>query len=741
MKIIHLISGGDTGGAKTHVLSLLCELNKTIHADLVCFMEGPFAQEARELGIPVTVFEGHFQSSVNKVKKMISEGKYDIIHCHGSRANLVGALIKNSVGLPVVSTVHSDYRLDYMGRPGAAATYGKMNAWALRKLDYRVCVSDQMRQTLIERGFEPNRLYSIYNGIDFSREVKKTDRKKYFEDIGCPFENDDIIAGIAARLDPVKDIGTLIRGFAKAHEKYPKLKLLIAGDGIDNERLHGLAKELNVSESVFFAGWVTDMDSFYGVLDINTLTSLSETFPYAITEGARVHLPTISSAVGGVPKLVKHGQTGMLFKPGDVDGLADALSKMADSEELRHKLGEAIFVKGSNEFSTEVTCRTQLDIYENVLKREHALKSGEKYGVVICGAYGHGNAGDEAILEAIVGEMRALDKYMPITVISRNPEETQKIRGVNSIHRLNYPAFTAAMSNAKLYINGGGSLIQDVTSRRSLEFYLYTIKTAKRVGCKIIMYGCGIGPVIYPEDIEKARAIINDNVDIITLREPNSLEELKRFGIDKPEIILSSDPAINLPASEDWEVDAFLRDENIEPNGKYIGIALRQWNGFDSKAQVIAESIDYVYDKYGLTPVFVSINRIDDVKAAEKVASYFENTPYYIIKSYANSSMVSGVMSRMTTVVSMRLHGLIFAAGQGTSIVGISYDPKVASFIDYIGQGPCMDIDNVTKEGLIKAIEDAIARNTDKQDRTNAVEKLQQIEKQNMQAAQKLLEM
>ena len=100
------------------------------------------------------------------------------------------------------------------------------------------------------------------------------------------------------------------------------------------------------------------------------------------------------------------------------------------------------------------------------------------------------------------------------------------------------------MRGAKLYVNGGGSLIQNVTSRRSLRYYLYTIRSAKHLGCKVIMYGCGIGPVTGDADIAKARKVINGNVDVITLREPDSLEELRRFGIDAPEIILASDPAM-----------------------------------------------------------------------------------------------------------------------------------------------------------------------------------------------------
>ena len=125
MKVIHLISGGDSGGAKTHVLSLLQNLNKTITAQLVCFRDGPFAEEARAMGIPTMICGGNNIPHLRReLTAYIKEGGYQLIHCHGSRANMIGALLRGPTGLPVISTVHSDYKLDYMGRPFARLTFG-----------------------------------------------------------------------------------------------------------------------------------------------------------------------------------------------------------------------------------------------------------------------------------------------------------------------------------------------------------------------------------------------------------------------------------------------------------------------------------------------------------------------------------------------------------------------------------------------------------------------------------------
>ncbi len=355
-------------------------------------------------------------------------------------------------------------------------------------------MSDPIRQRLIDRGFEPNRLFSIYNGLDFSHVVPKTDRAAYFAQFGYTVHEGDVIAGIAARLDPVKDIPTLIRAVALAKKACPQLRLAIAGDGKERKKLEALTKELGLADSVFFLGWVNDLDSFYGALDINTLSSLSEAFPYALPEGARAHLATVASNVGGVPAIIEHGVTGLLIEPGDVRMLAAYLARYALDENYRHEMGEALYRRGKADFSEEATGLRQLEIYNAVFRMERNRRDGVRDGVLICGAYGFGNAGDDAILQAIIGEMRRIDANMPVTVISRRPKDTRSAYGVNACNRFHYLAIRRVLRRSQLFISGGGSLMQDVTSRLSLWYYLSTIRLAHRCGCKVQMYGCGIGP-------------------------------------------------------------------------------------------------------------------------------------------------------------------------------------------------------------------------------------------------------
>ena len=742
MKVIHLISGGDSGGAKTHVHSLLQNLAHTIDVTMVCFMEGPFSREARELGIPTVVLPGHNLPRVYRaLKRMVVEGGYQIIHCHGARGNLMGALLRRGTGLPVITTVHSDYRLDYLGRPFSRLTYGTINTLVVRLLDYRIGVSDAMTDLLISRGFDPDRLFTIYNGLDFTPRTPAMDRQAYRKSVGLEADERSVVVGIAARLNPVKDIATLIRGFALAHETRPELRLLIAGDGEQMDMLKGLARELGVERQVCFAGWVSDTDSFYNAIDINTLTSLSETFPYSLTEGARAALPTVASRVGGVPYLIEHGVHGLLFEAGDAQALARHLVTLARDPELRRHMGQRLYQRARQDFSLESTLRRQLDIYETVLRRQTRKKTlnNRRDGALVCGAYGRGNAGDDAILEAIVTELRQVDPDLPVWVLSRNPKDTRLTYRVNSIYTFAFPRFLRRMGKTRLYINGGGSLMQDVTSHRSLWFYLFTISAAKKLGNRVMMYGCGIGPIRSQANRRRAARVLQKSVDAITLRDTHSADELKDMGVTAPEIILSADPTVILPPAPETVVDGILESRGIDPGGRYIGFSLRPWPGFEEKAALFGAAADYAYEKYGLTPVFLPIERRLDVAAAKLAAAHMK-APHYILDSTGSSSHTIGLFARMQAVVSMRLHALVFSASQGVPLVGVVYDQKISSFLSYIGQDLYTGLEDVTADKLCRYIDAACGRIGDQEFLSGGVDRLRRVEERNSETARRLLE-
>jgi len=738
MKVIHLISGGDTGGARTHVHLLLKHLNLTEEATLVCFTDGPFARDAAALGIPTVVLGGSLPGTLRKLCAMVREGQYQVIHCHGSRGNLMGALLKPFVKIPVISTVHSDPKLDYMGRPGAGLVYGGLNAFALRRMDYHIGVSDSMRELLMARGFRPHKIFTIYNGVEFSdTPAAPADRAAFYARVGLNAPAGSIVVGIGARLHPVKDYPTLLRGFAKARKTHPELRLLIAGDGQERSALEALTRELGIGEAVCFAGWLTDMREFYRCIDINALTSLSETFPYAITEAAREHLPTVSSRVGGIPAIILPGETGLLFEPGDDETLGDHLAALAGSAELRERLGEALYKKANEEFSAEATCRRQIEIYRRVIRTEEKLARGGRFGVLLCGAYGMHNAGDEAILEAVVSEMREIDPDMPITVMSRSASETARRCGVEAINTFNIPCLLRTLRRRELYINGGGSLLQDVTSSRSLWYYLFTLDAAKRRGCKVMMYGCGVGPVSGRLNRRLTAAVVNRSVDAVTLREADSMAQLRAFGITVPDVSVASDPALSLDPAGAEQVDGLMRRLGMDPAGQYLCLSLRRWAGIRDKLPLFAAAADYAYETCGLTPVLLSVNPRQDDRSTEALRSLI-HAPCITVQEPMDTAAMSGLIGRMRAVCAMRLHVLIFAAARAVPLAAVSYDPKVASFLECLGQNNYLDYEALSGPEQLFALVDG-ALQAEPEALRDATARLRAAERRNPETARRLL--
>lgn len=735
---MHVMGGGDVGGAKTHIMNMVTGLSVRNEVMLVSFRAGPFADEARERGIDVRVIERHnpFRAA-RAMRALVDEFQPDIIHCHGGRANLMGAMVRRTRRVPVLTTVHSDYKLDYLGNPFKQHTFGAANAVALRFLDFYQPVADRMARTLIERGFDPERIVKMYNGMDFHRPEGEFDRAQYLkENYGAEIEDGDVLCGIAARLTAVKDIATTVRAFAAALHDAPQLRLFIAGEGEDEDMLKKLCTQLGVSDRVTFCGWVSPVEPFFRAMDINLLSSVSETFPYSILEGICAGCATICSDVGGMPELIDTGENGYIFPIGDFKKLSEYMVRLANDAELRQTFAQALYEKASRDFSKDKMCERQEANYRHLLARFHRPKN-ERESIMICGAYGRGNAGDDAILEAIVQEMRALDPERTICVMSRRPQETRLTYRTGAVYTFNIFSILRRFRHAALYINGGGTLMQDVTSTRSIWYYCYTLRAAKKRGCKVMMYGCGIGPINRAGNRKMAAKTIQGSVDRITLRDENSRQELARMGVTRPDIRVSADPTIILDAAPYEVVSLAMEQSGIDPNGRYIGFGLRNWKGLDAALPAIAAAADYAYEKHGLTPVFVPIEFPSDLTPAERVGALL-HCPWYAVRTRQPIEVTIGILARMKTVVGIRLHSLMFSAGQGVPVVGMSYDIKVDSFLKYIGSSTCLQLREVKADELCSLIDKCLSGALDDEVRRNA-KLLRQREHENVRGAAVLL--
>lgn len=691
MKVLHLIGGGDVGGARVHVLSLVKELSKYIDVKIISFRPGMFADEARDMGINIEIVKtGNIFEDIKKVLDTVEQEGFDIIHSHGAKANMIALAAKNFTGRPVVTTVHSDYRLDYLESFVKQMSFGLINTIALRFMDYYIGVSNSFREMLIDRNFDPNRVFTVYNGISFDTRIREYSRSQFIEKYNLDIQSDDIVVGILARLYPVKGIGTFVKAAVEVVEKDPSIKFVIAGDGEDRRSLEKLVQDLGLTGNVFFTGWVKDVYEFMYNMDISVLTSISESFPYSILEGALLKKPTISSDVGGISDLIESGENGFLFTAGDHHRLAGYILELAGSKELRETLGERIYRKTKAQFSLEHMCSTQLEIYRQIM--DHHLKNSpdgktrgkKRYDIIISGYYGYRNIGDDAILSAMIHDLHTFRKDVKILVMSHNPRETKKTYHVDSINRINPFKVIMAMRKSRLFINGGGSLIQDIKSTRSLMYYLSTIWVAKKLGLKVMIYANGIGPINDPNNGLLTRYVLNQ-ADVITLRENLSLAALEKLKVDRPRITVTADPALTIEAADDRHIDHILLDEGIDLSSPFVGFSVRNWGNDRAYESVIARAADYMTEKYGIKALFIPMHYPGDLVASESILSKMKQKGYVLRKSYSGEYTL-GVIKRLEMLIGMRLHALIFAASNHIPIIGLEYEQKVESFLRYINQ-------------------------------------------------------
>ncbi|MGD7043319.1 glycosyltransferase [Jeotgalibacillus proteolyticus] len=350
MKILHVISGGETGGSKNHVLSLFG--GESDHPKkLLVFQKGKLYEEAVEMGIDVHLLEQRSRydlSLFKNLKTFIQTNEIDIIHSHGARANLFIRIIKNGLSAKWAVTVHSDPDLDFMHNKKMSRLFSALNKWSLAKTDRIFAVSDRFKTMLINYGIDDKKIVSIYNGISFDRKKVNGSRKS------MNLKEEDFVAAIVARLHPVKGHSTLFKAIASIKEKI-NLTVLIVGEGERKKILLEQAKQLGIEEKLKFLGFRKDIDQIFSISDVSLLTSKSESFPLVLLESAREETTVITTDVGGVRSLIPDESYGWVIPIEDESALANALVEayqLKQNSQLEAK-GKKLRAHAESNFSVE----------------------------------------------------------------------------------------------------------------------------------------------------------------------------------------------------------------------------------------------------------------------------------------------------------------------------------------------------------------------------------------------------
>ena len=318
--------------------------------------------------------------------------------------------------------------------------------------------------------------------------------------------------------------------------------------------------------------------------------------------------------------------------------------------------------------------------------------------IIISGYYGLGNSGDEALLKSIVDNLRALRPDVSITALSGDAEYTRKTYGINTVNRFNPFAVLRELMRGKLLVSGGGSLIQDATSTKSLIYYLAILSMAKLLGLKVMLYANGLGP-ISDKNVPRVTRVLN-RVDLITLRENISMNEIRRCKITKPRVEITADPAYLLRPCAEERAKELLKSFGAEDK-PLIAVSVREWKSSgESFEDEIARTADML-SRDGYFPLFFPMQLSRDLEISRRIAAKME-CPSAIADREISVSEMLGVIGQCRMAIGMRLQMLIFASSVNVPMLGIIYDPKIRGTMEYMNQHRYVEADKATADGLYK---------------------------------------
>jgi polysaccharide pyruvyl transferase CsaB len=322
--------------------------------------------------------------------------------------------------------------------------------------------------------------------------------------------------------------------------------------------------------------------------------------------------------------------------------------------------------------------------------------------IVVSGYYGSKNAGDEAMLAAMIEVLSDLDPKVNITVISANPQDTVERHGVQAISWIHMSAILSALRKADLLVSGGGSLLQNVTSGRSLYYYMGIIFLAQLVGTPVMLYAQGIGP-IYGSLARSIMSWLGNRVDFITVRDNGSLKELDSLSIRNAHIEVTADPVLAIHPVDKEVGRSILKSYHAAGAKPVVGISVREWREWKHYKNVVAQVADEIAVEFNARIVFLPMQYPEDVKAAERITALMKQPATVLNDEYTTSELLS-IVGNMDLLISIRLHALIFAGVMGVPMIGISYDPKVDRFMDSIGEKSVGNLQGVTTEALMNEV-------------------------------------
>jgi glycosyltransferase involved in cell wall biosynthesis len=376
LKLIHIITGLNTGGAENMLYKLVSHMDKDEFFNKVISLTdiGPIGEKIQSMGVPVYAL-GMKVGVPNpwfflKLIRIIRREKPDIIQTWMYHADLIGSIAAKVICR--TPTIWGIRQSDLNPK-----TNKRMTLWTAKicaKLsgivpDKIVCCSEASRRVHADYGYDEGKMRVIPNGFDLN-----AFRPDYVANISVRaelgLEKGDIVIGNVARFDPLKDHSNLISAASIVCRKYSNVHFVLCGDGItwDNKELRDCIVNAGLERVFHLLGRRDDIPRLTASFDIACLSSCSEGFPNVIGEAMACGVPCVVTDVGDSASIV--ADTGFVVPPSDSEKLADALIKMISlDEEQRKQLGIKARQRVFDYFQIDRIVKQFEDLYKNVSNR------------------------------------------------------------------------------------------------------------------------------------------------------------------------------------------------------------------------------------------------------------------------------------------------------------------------------------------------------------------------------------
>lgn len=371
LHVTHAALSLDVGGLERLVLEMVKVGRRKDHRVSVLCLEraGTLAAAAEAEGAEVVALDkppGRTPALGGRIAEVIRRLRPDVIHTHQ-----VGALwyVGNAVsGVPMLHTEHTDTAVL---RPGLVRTFKSraLLTLAARHAGAFCCVSDSVARSVRRWSTVPARKVCVVaNGIDVDhfaghRSLGTTTRHS----LGIPLGR--TVIGTVGRLNEVKCQDLLLKAVAAMSPALAEPHVVLVGDGPERQRLTRLAAELGLADRTHFCGYQPNPERFMAAMDVFVLSSRTEGLPLSLLEAWAVGVPTVATAVGGIPAIVRSGTDGLLVPFGDVHAMSDAIGRLLNDAAFALRLADAATRTVRAQYSLDRMNATYERLYRDLVRQ------------------------------------------------------------------------------------------------------------------------------------------------------------------------------------------------------------------------------------------------------------------------------------------------------------------------------------------------------------------------------------